>query len=193
MSPSSDRREFDGAAAGFSRACEAVGIRHAFVGGLAVIVWGQPRTTADIDAIASVPPEKVPALVAALKQEGFSASGQDFLDGLREGTHITVFDERSAFHVDVKPALTRDDLDQVEAAVVVPGPNGPLRVARPEDTVAYKLKFGSPQDIADARSILARQEHKLDASRLTGLAVRLGVAEALARLEREVERAGVKK
>ena len=91
--------------------------------------------------------------------------------------------------MDAKVVRTPMEREQVDAGVEVPFHGARLRVARPEDTVAYKLKFGTEQDVKDARSILARQAGRLDERRLGDFAQRLGVAKELERLRDEVERA----
>jgi hypothetical protein len=51
----------------------------------------------------------------------------------------------------------------------------------------FKLKFGSPQDIQDARSILVRQAGRLDMARLRALAETIGVRTALDALVSETD------
>ncbi|HLE96527.1 MAG TPA: nucleotidyl transferase AbiEii/AbiGii toxin family protein [Candidatus Thermoplasmatota archaeon] len=174
-------REFEDVAIAFDRACRAARVPYAFVGGMAVLAWGQPRTTSDIDALLAVELAQVPTMSAALAGEGLRGSEADFRDAFADRSHVSVFDERSAFHVDVKIAFREDERRQVADAVDVPFRGAALRVARPEDTVAFKLLYGTPQDLADARSILVRQVKRLDEARLRGLARRLGVEEALER------------
>lgn len=87
-------------------------------------------------------------------------------------------------------SLARDAEERLElaTAVDVPYREGMLRVVRPEETIAFKLKFASEQDPADARSILVRQAGKLDERRLDALARRLGVLSSLAAVRAEIQR-----
>lgn len=181
-------RALEDTAVAFHRACAESGIAYAVIGGFAVSTWGQPRATHDIDALLDVPgPAAVPRIVERLQAEGLSVSAQDLLDALRDGSHVTLFDEATTFHVDVKLARTAQERAQVAEAVQVPFHGAHLRVARAEDTVAYKLRFGSEQDLKDARSILVRRQGLLDMERLQGLARQLGVEAALTRLLGEIE------
>ena len=170
----------------FDRACAAAGVAYALLGGMAVLAWGQPRYTSDVDAMVSLDRGHIAPLAEALHRQGLKASAHDFEDAFRDRSHVTVFDDRTGFHVDVKLAFTQDERAQVLDARRVPFGGGGLTIARPEDTIAYKLKFGSPQDLADARSILVRQEGRLDLARLESFASRLGVAAEWERLRSEV-------
>lgn len=169
-------------AAAFDRALGRAGGHYAFVGGLAVSAWGQPRATQDVDCLLDLPPEATGAFVNALAAEGLKV----FPGGLEAApsgrSHVTILDEGSAYHVDCKLAVTADERAQVRDAKEVALPQGRLRVARAEDTVAYKVLFGSPQDLQDVRSILIRQAGRLDLGRLRALARRLGVGERVEEL-----------
>lgn len=171
----------------FDAACAEAGVPYALLGGMAVLAWGQPRLTADVDAMVVLEPALVAALADALRRQGLRVDARDFHDAFRDRSHVTVFDDRTGFHVDVKLAFTQDEREQVQTAARVAYHDGGLSVARAEDTVAYKLSFGSPQDVADARGILARQEGRLDLARLRRVAGRLGVLSRLDQLLSELQ------
>lgn len=180
-------RTLEDTAVAFARACRRAGIPFAVVGGFAVSTWGQPRTTSDVDVLLHLAHERdVPALVAALSAEGLSASPRDVLDTMREGGHVTIFDEATSFHVDAKITRTPQERAQIADAVEVPFHGDRLRVVRAEDTIAYKLLYGTDQDVKDARGILVRQEGRLDAARLEAQAARLGVLARLRDVERDI-------
>lgn len=170
----------------FDRACRKAGIRYAFMGGMAVLAWGQPRTTEDVGALVDLPAASIAEFVAALSTESLTVTADDFRDALRDRSHVTIFDEASRFHVDAVIARSPGEREEVERAARVELGDGALSVVAPEDTIVFKVRFGSPQDLQDARSILVRQAGRLDRARLEDVAERLGVAEALADLEREL-------
>lgn len=172
-------RSIEDVALAFSRACEAANVRYALVGGVAVLAWGQPRATMDVDALVQLKEKALPPFVEALAHENFQVSAEDLSLAIQERSHATVFDQTSPLHVDVKPAQTPEELQEVEDAVDVPYQQGRLRLARPEDVIAFKLKYGTPQDLGDARSVLVRQRGKLDLGRLQRTAARLGVLKQL--------------
>lgn len=180
-------RDVEATAGAFHRACVASGVGYAFVGGIAVLAWGQPRATADVDALVDLPADRVARLVEKLAGEGLVADRRALSAALTSGGHATVEDTLGAFHVDVKVARTDEEVAEVGRAVSVAVAGHELRIASPEDTVAFKLLFGSPQDLADARSILVRQAKRMDASRLRDVARALRVE---ARLDAALAEAG---
>lgn len=172
-------RELEDVALAFDRACRETDVAYAFVGGLAVMAWGQPRATVDIGVLLAYHEEDIPGLDGALAGEDLDVRARDLRLSLKDGSHVTVFDDRSRFHVDVKPALEPLEKEEVERAEEIEFEGARLRFAPPEDTIAFKLRFGSPRDLDDARSILARQRGRLDRDRLRSLGSRLGVEEEL--------------
>jgi hypothetical protein len=61
-------RELEDLALAFDRACRTAGVEYAYVGGIAVIAWGQPRTTMDVDALVRLVASKTAALESAAKE-----------------------------------------------------------------------------------------------------------------------------
>lgn len=183
-------RPLEDTAVAFDRAARAAGVPYALVGGFAVSTWGQPRATSDVDALIVLQESAIGPFAAALKKEGLTVSVADLQDVLREGGHVTIFDPESSFHVDAKVTHAASEREQVEQAAEVPFHGAKLRFARAEDTIAYKLLYGTPQDIQDAATILARQEGKLDEARMMALAIKLDVAPKLRDLHARVRRVG---
>lgn len=180
-------RELEDLALAFDEACTKAGVDYVFVGGLAVLAWGQPRATMDVDVLLVVP-EDPGRFVEELGKVDLDIETWELDKALETSSHATVFDERSSFHVDVKPALTRAELGEIERARSVPFEGRKLPFAPPEDVVAFKLSFGTAQDVQDARSILARQFERLDREALEKRAREQGVSEELSELLEEVRR-----
>ena len=180
-------RDLEQVAIAFDAACREAKVPYAFMGGVAVLAWGQPRTTMDVDALVKLNKTQAETLASALRNHDLQASAADFTDALRDRSHVTAFDSKSPIHVDIKIAATPEELAEISGARDIDFAPGRLRVVRPEDTIAFKLLFGSLQDLADARSILVRQKERLDLAALRVLCKRLKV---LAALEAEMKRVG---
>lgn len=176
----------DETALAFDRAARKAGTSYAFIGAFAVMAWGEPRATSDVDTLLVYTEAQAVALVVALRAEGLSADARDFIDALRDGSHVTIFHEGSVFWLDVKPARSAEEIQQVKEAAEVPIRDQRLRIARPEETIAFKIAFGTPKDEQDATSILVRQADTLDESRLNAFALKLGVAAKLAILRERI-------
>jgi hypothetical protein len=182
-------RELEDVAIAFHRALSEAGVDYVFVGGIAVLAWGQPRATMDVDALVDLERERLEALEEALREEGFDVEAWELDAAAQDGSHVTVFDPGSDYHVDVTPAKSPAEREEIQRARTVAFRGVDLRFAAPEDVVAFKLAFGSPQDRQDARSILARQWGALDREALAERVRALGVADDLETLEAAVEEA----
>lgn len=159
---------------------------YAIVGAFAVSVWGNPRTTQDVDAVVDYEDEGIPSLVGTLDAHGFRVEERDLRHGLEEGGHVTVFDTGSIYHVDVKPATDEAAKATVEGGRHLEVDGHDVVVASPEDTIAHKLVFGSEQDIADAESVYVRQQGRLDVEHLEARCRDLGVVDALRAMEERI-------
>lgn len=169
------------------RALDAAEVPYVVVGAFAVSAWGRPRSTEDIDVILEVDQAKVEALVLAFGERDLTLRGEDLEAALREGSHATVFDERSIYHVDLRPATDADTRRTLSSSEQVELHGETIPVASPEETIAHKLLYASEQDIQDAEGIYARQADRLDRAILARRCKQLGVLEELRALEDRVE------
>jgi hypothetical protein len=177
-------RKPEDVAVAFDAASREAGVAYTFVGAIAVGAWGQPRATSDVDCLVDLEPRKDTAFIAALKKQSFSLSSFDLAEARRDPSHVTVFDDTEGFNVDVKLAASPQERQEIREAAELDLGFGRIRVARAEETIAFKVAFGSEQDLKDARSILIRQAGKLDGARLMAHAERLGVADQVGQLVR---------
>lgn len=179
--------ELDEVASAFSRACRNAEVPHAFTGGIAVVAWGEPRTTSDVDVLVDLEENAVDPLVEAIETQGLEVEARDLRIARQKGGHATVFTDEPGLHVDVRCVDTADARREIEDAVEVPLETGPIPVVRPEDLVAHKVRWSSDRDLEDARSILARRWESIDRDRLRRWAKRLDVLEEVQALLNEVE------
>lgn len=180
-------RGIDEIALAFDASCHEAGVAYAFMGALAVMAWGEPRATQDADALVDAKPGDAEPLSSSLARRGLAMDPRDLFDAFRDGSHVTITAEDSVFYVDAKLARSAIEKRQVTEAALIPFREGSLRVVRPEETIAFKLSFGSPKDIQDARSILVRAADRIERSRLTAFAIQLGVTEQLRAIEKDLE------
>jgi hypothetical protein len=123
-------------------------------GAQAVVIWGRPRMTADVDVTVRLQDVPAGTLVHEIEGAGFKlriAPDAGFIEATRV---LPCFHEPSGFALDVVlagPGLEESFLDravQVDlGGVVVP-------VIAPGDLIVTKMLAGRPKDIEDARGIL---------------------------------------
>lgn len=172
----------------FHAACTRIGLGYAFVGGIAVMAWGDPRATRDVDVLVKPDASALKRLATELQHAGLVVDPHDFTDALHDGAHVTVTDPESLFHVDIKLAQNAAERAEIDEAHEVELAGVRIHVVSPEDTIAFKLAFGTEQDRQDARSIIWRLGARIDQGRLTRTAIRLDVREQLDALWEEATR-----
>jgi len=177
--------------AGVVRAAEEVlrknRVDHVFVGAVSVIVFGEPRTTRDVDVLARIPESKAGRLALDFRRRGFFASEYDLSSAIRERAHCSIEDRRGPLRIDLAPATDPTARRALRTRAAVRWRGMTIPVSAPEHTIVMKLKFGSPQDIEDALGILAEQGDRLDFAGMWAFARSQRVATGLEMLLRRVK------
>lgn len=160
-------------------------IQYAVVGGIAVSTWGNIRTTRDIDIIILIKIEEIHSFVDELRKNNFSTSKEDFILGMKENTHITVFDNLSEYQIDILIANKENHFLTLENSVAIDFFGIKINFASPEDTIANKLLFGSEQDVKDAIGIYIRQGENLNNEYLIKICKKLNVYKKFLAMKRK--------
>lgn len=163
-------------------------IDYVIVGGFAVLFYGNPRTTMDIDYVIQLEDENIPVLVKFLKENGFHADEYDMRAALKEKSHCTVEDKDTMFRLDIKGVYSEMDERALRNKRKVDLNDIAIWIASPEDTIVNKLVFAREQDIKDALGILVRQYDTLDMDYLEKTTKSIGVNDILKDLKKKYER-----
>lgn len=159
-------------------------INYVIVGGFAVIFYGNPRNTMDIDYIIQLSDRDIPMMIKFLQENGFYADEYDMREALKEKSHFTVEDKGTLFRLDIKGIYGEMDERTLRNKKKVNLYNMTIYLASPEDTIANKLLYGSERDIEDALGIYVRQRGVLDMEYLENICKKIGVYEELQELVR---------
>jgi len=160
-----------------------VGVRGAFGGGLAVIIWGQPRVTQDLDLVVDVTGSAVDALLDAARAEGYvldaeaGASARELL----EGGFLRLLPPDGAAPVALDLLLAQSELEQeaLRRARVFEVSGLQVPVLSPEDLILLKLVAFRPKDTFDLETVIEATRDTLDLGYLRGWADRLAMRERL--------------
>lgn len=149
-------------------ALNAEGVRYLVVGGVAVVLHGHLRTTADLDLVVELAPENARRAIAALGGLGFRprapVPGEQFADAAARQVWIdekdlTVFSLWSDRLPDVEVDLfVKEPFDFAAAydrAVHVPLDTTTVTVVSLADLVALKRASGRAVDLADVEALEA--------------------------------------
>jgi hypothetical protein len=115
---------------------EAQGIHYRVVGSMASMAYGEPRFTNDVDIVAELTMEKVPALCKAFAAPDFYVSEPAVRSAIQGHSQFNIIHPASGLKVDViVPALT--EFNQSERA----------RIKRITSEGEYSVWFSSPEDV----------------------------------------------
>jgi hypothetical protein len=130
-------------------------VRYLVVGGYAVSLHAQPRTTHDIDILIAINPENANKVYAALQEFGAPLEGLHPVDFAQGGKFFRM--GRAPLAVDILPEIDGLSFEQAwrnRTETFIDEPSG-LRVPfiSSADLIVNKLASGRPQDIADVAAL----------------------------------------
>ncbi|MHA1309743.1 MAG: hypothetical protein ACTSWR_11230 [Candidatus Helarchaeota archaeon] len=129
----------------------SINIKYVIVGGIAIIHYGHLRTTQDIDLILEDNKKYFPKLLGLFKKNNFDVNDADFYRAYQEKTHITIFDNKSYYRLDIKIASKNIDYDVLNNAIKEQIFNFNLNFAPLEYVLIGKLLYiGNIDDIPDS-------------------------------------------
>jgi hypothetical protein len=143
------------------------GVRYVLVGGLAVLLHGVDRLTADIDLVIDLAPDQATKAIEVLLALGFRVNApvdpREFADPAvrrrwRETSGLVVLSfwdpQNRSPTVDVFADYPMDFETMFAKAVIVPLSGTQVRIASVEDLVAIKRAAGRPRDLEDAARLV---------------------------------------
>lgn len=179
--------------AAFSAVMRSRGARWYLFGAQAVIVWGRPRATADVDVTAQVRPSEAPELVSEMEAGGFQVRVPDPREFVARTRVLPFVHRASGLPLDVVLAGPGLEEDFLERAVEVEIGDLRVPVISPEDLIVAKLLAGRGRDLDDVAGILRERGGSLDLGRvrdtLSLIESALSRSDLTPQLERQLDRA----
>lgn len=171
-----------------ARILERLGISYCIGGSVASSVYGEVRTTLDVDVVADLDHEDVDAFVAALRSE-FHVVDEAVRRAIQERSSFNLIHEEMLVKADVyvppdDPAHRRQ-LARSRRVALRPAPGSEVALASPEDVVVHKLRWYdmggrvSDRQWRDVLGVLKVQAKSLDSGYLRGAAAELGLDDLL--------------
>lgn len=140
------------------------GIRHLVIGGLAVVVVGEPRMTADADAIIFVSISEAEALIRAAAAAGFDV--HEAVERERLSRTGTMRFRQGRFQIDLITASLPFEEAACARAVWHELFGIRLPFPSPEDLILLKVLAGREKDMLDATGVARRHRDRLDVAYL---------------------------
>ena len=140
-------------------------VPYMIIGGIANLVWGEPRSTLDVDATVLVEETKWPELLKELGRT-FTILPKDPLAILHE-MHVLPLETHDEIRLDLIWARLPYEQKAIARAATEEIAGRQMRVCTPEDLIIHKIVSERVKDREDVRQIIRRQGSRLDRRYLT--------------------------
>jgi hypothetical protein len=159
-------------------------IPYLVTGGIAVLIWGRPRFTADIDIVIELKPGDIDALEKALRALGKAGyiDKNSMRDALANQEEFNFIDGTTGIKIDFWISKKNDPLEQLrfkrKVGKTILGER--IYFSSPEDLILSKLLWyqqnKSTRQLEDVESIIKISGKRLNKKYLKNWAKKLGVA-----------------
>lgn len=177
-----------------ARILERLGVRYCIGGSVASSVYGEVRTTFDVDVVADLGPGDVEVLVAAVESD-FHVVVEAVERAVRDRSSFNLIHEQMLVKVDVfvppDDPVFREQLVRSRRVALLSDPGSEVELASPEDVLIHKLRWYemggrvSDRQWRDVLGVLKVQREALDLAYLERTAASLDLSELLARARSE--------
>ena len=145
-----------------ARALDEARIPYMIIGGQAVLLYGEPRLTRDVDVTVGLTSHDVHQVLQVVHRVALRLLVQDVENFVQRTWVLPALDEETGLRVDFVFSWTPYEQEALKRAREVTVEGYPVRFASPEDVIIHKVLAGRPRDLEDVRSILRKQTLDID-------------------------------
>ena len=136
------------------------------IGGIAIIAWGYPRVTTDIDVTLQVNLNHLTSLVKSLSAYKIYPRIDGAVPFARTRHVLLMRHQKSGVDVDVSLALLPFEEEAIANRLFVDFSGVRIAVPRPEDLVIYKMVAFRPEGLRDVEELLLRHLRGMNLNRV---------------------------
>jgi len=126
------------------------------IGGQAILLYGEPRLTKDIDITLGVGLDRLDEIKAIVNRLGLKYLTDRVDDFVKETMVLPVIEQKSGIRVDFIFSFSPYERQAIERARSVRFGRTSVKFASLEDVVIHKMIAERPRDIEDVQSILLK-------------------------------------
>jgi hypothetical protein len=124
------------------------------IGGAAVCLMGQPRMTADVDAVLLLSIDELPQLLKAAREVGLVPRIKDVKEFARRNRVVLLRHQASGTDVDISLGALPVEIEAVQRSRILRTGNLRLRLPTVEDLIILKAVAHRPKDLLDIRTLV---------------------------------------
>ena len=137
-------------------------IPYMIIGGQAVLLYGTPRLTRDIDITLGVDTDRFLLLERVCRDLGLKILPEDPEDFARETKVLPAEEPNIRIRVDFIFSFTRYEAQAIERAKKVLMNDYPVKFASCEDVIIHKMVAARAIDIEDVKNMLIKNKDEID-------------------------------
>ena len=139
-----------------SRELKRNNLPYMIIGGQAVLLYGMPRMTKDIDISLGVSIDELESVLKAVKDIDLDVIPEDFRAFAQKTFVLPTRDGSTAIRVDFIFSFTPYGRQAIERAKPIYFQDAPVMFASVEDVIIHKVFAGRPRDLEDVHSIIVK-------------------------------------
>ena len=139
-----------------SEGFEKQNIPYMIIGGQAVLVYGEPRLTKDIDVTLGVGVERLPDVLRLVEAMGFKVLTANPVEFVRKAMVLPCQDTASGIRVDIVFSFSPYERQAMSRVRRVRLEGKEVCFASPEDLLIHKVIAGRPRDWEDIQTVFRK-------------------------------------
>ena len=147
---------FDKTLSAIGKSLKKHDLPYIIIGGQAVLLYGEPRLTRDIDITLGVSIDLLETLLSVIKELSLVPLPEDIEKFVRQTMVLPALDEATGIRVDFIFSFTPYETEAIKRAKRVTILDQKVNFASPEDLIIHKIFSGRPRDIEDVRTVLVK-------------------------------------
>jgi predicted nucleotidyltransferase len=137
-------------------------IPYMLIGGQAVLIYGRPRLTQDIDITLGIDTDKFQIIENVCKKLGLKILPENPETFANETKVLPAEDSKSKIRLDFIFSFSLYEAQAIERAKKITIDNYPVKFASCEDVIIHKMVAGRVIDEEDVKSILVKNKNSID-------------------------------
>lgn len=126
------------------------------IGGQAVLLYGEPRLTRDINITLGLNADRLNQFLAILQEIPLKPIPEDIESFVKQTMVLPTLDETTGIRVDFIFSFTLYEIEAIKRAKKIHILSQEVSFASPEDVIIHKIFAGRPRDLEDVRTILLK-------------------------------------
>ena len=137
-------------------ALDGSGIDYMLIGGQAVLLYGEPRLTKDIDVTLGTGPERLEDVLNMVDGLGWRVLVETPETFVRQTLVLPCLEPQSGIRVDFIFSFSPYEQQAIERVRRVPMGKAQVCFASVEDLIVHKIVAGRPRDLGDVKNVLIK-------------------------------------